>query len=451
MSTPPGIYSSTNSLNIFSQLQNQSQLSSGKSVEQLSEDLKQDIVPPVLLCYFITMVDMNTQNSLDSEMNFNCAYNIPAIALTLGVTYWKYIKDLYKKLSEDVSWKVRQTLAYSIHELATILGTEYTQLDLVPIFDSYIKDVDEVRIGIVANLTKFLRVLSIDYRQTYMPKLNDFLKMDNQRNWRFRNELGMQIAQFCALFPADYLAEYVQPVAFTLSMDKVAEVRTTSVRALVEVLRQFELSSKDVLRHNFIEHVFRSFANSSKWSFRQLFATLCEHILATKAYKSIESFSKDFLPKLLSIRHEKVANTRALLARIISTHILHLDYFRNGSCPFADDLEMTIQYLSNDQDSDVKSYFPWSSASSSSLQGAVATKQQQNESPALPQTSDNNNSLELNNLEIQKNSNFMYNCSELEKIGNSTSSTSSDSNNTNTNTYNQAYDAAHKVNQVEEF
>jgi hypothetical protein len=112
---------------------------------------------------------------------------------------------------------------------------------------------------------------------------------------------------------------------------------------------------------------------------------------------------------------------------------------------------MTIQYLSNDQDSDVKSYFPWSSASSSSLQGAVATKQQQNESPALSQTSDNNNSLELNNLEIQKNSNFMYNCSELEKIGNSTSSTSSDSNNTNTNTYNQAYDAAHKVNQVEEF
>ena len=216
------------------------------------------------------MVDMNTQNSLDSEMNYNCAYNFPAIALTLGVTYWKYIKDLYKKLAEDVSWKVRQTLAYSIHELAIILGTENTQADLVPIFDSYIKDVDEVRIGIVANLTKFLRVLSLEYRQTYMPKLNDFLKMDNQRNWRFRNELGSQIAQFCELFPPDYLAEYVQPVAFTLALDKVAEVRMTSLKALVEILRQFELKCKEVFRRNFIDDVFRTFANSNKWSFRQL-------------------------------------------------------------------------------------------------------------------------------------------------------------------------------------
>ena len=152
---------------------------------------EQDIVPAKLLSYFITMIDMNAQTSLDSEMNYNCAFNFPAIANTLGPSYWKYIKDLYKRLSEDVNWKVRQTLAYSIHELAQILGTEVTQIDLVPTFDSYIKDVDEVRIGIVSNLAKFLKILKMDYRQAYMPKLNDFLKMDNQRNWRFRNELGL--------------------------------------------------------------------------------------------------------------------------------------------------------------------------------------------------------------------------------------------------------------------
>jgi serine/threonine-protein phosphatase 4 regulatory subunit 1 len=147
-------------------------------------------VPPILLGYFITMVEINAQNSLDTDMNYNCAYNFPAIALTLGVSNWKYIKNLYKRLAEDLSWKVRQTLAHSIHELALILGTEHTQNDLVPIFDSFIKDVDEVRIGIVANLSTFLRVLSVDYRRLYMPKLSDFLKMDNTRNWRFRNELG---------------------------------------------------------------------------------------------------------------------------------------------------------------------------------------------------------------------------------------------------------------------
>lgn len=157
-------------------------------------------MPPALLGHFITMVEINSQNSLDSEMNYNCAFNFPAIALTLGVEHWQYIKNLYKKLAEDVSWKVRQTLAYSIHELAIILGSEITQTDLVPVFDSYIKDVDEVRIGIVANLTKFLRVLSLECRCCYMPKLNDFLKMDNQRNWRFRNELGLYVVTYCCLF-----------------------------------------------------------------------------------------------------------------------------------------------------------------------------------------------------------------------------------------------------------
>lgn len=154
-------------------------------------NVKKDVVPSILLSYFITMVDMNAQNSLDAEMNYNCAFNFPAIALTLGLANWKYVKDLYKKLSEDNNWKVRQTLAYSIHELALILGTECTQTELVPVFDSFIKDVDEVRMGIVSNLSKFLSVLSLEYRVAYMPKLNDFLRMDNVRNWRFRNELGL--------------------------------------------------------------------------------------------------------------------------------------------------------------------------------------------------------------------------------------------------------------------
>ena len=150
------------------------------------------------------------------------------------------------------------------------------------------------------------------------------------------------------------------------------------------------------------------------------FVILCENILASKAFNSIEAFSKDFLPKLLLIRSEKVANIRVLLARLISTHILSIEYFSNGSCPLAGDLEMTIQYLRNDQDNDVKSYFYWSNNA--------------NEKAMLPpydelfrnKINENVNSANAElNLET-KNSNFIYNCSELEKIDiiNSTSSAS---------------------------
>jgi len=53
---------------------------------------------------------------------------------------------------------VRRTLAFSIHELAIILGSELTHSDLIPIFDDFIKDLDEVRVGVLSHLSDFLKV-----------------------------------------------------------------------------------------------------------------------------------------------------------------------------------------------------------------------------------------------------------------------------------------------------
>jgi len=42
--------------------------------------------------------------------------------------------------------------------LAAILGEEFTNADLIPIFDEFIKDLDEVRIGVLKHLAEFLKV-----------------------------------------------------------------------------------------------------------------------------------------------------------------------------------------------------------------------------------------------------------------------------------------------------
>lgn len=55
-------------------------------------------------------------------------------------------------------WKVRRTLAFSIHELALILGDSLTAVDLLPIFNGFLKDLDEVRIGVLKHLYDFLKV-----------------------------------------------------------------------------------------------------------------------------------------------------------------------------------------------------------------------------------------------------------------------------------------------------
>ncbi len=60
-------------------------------------------------------------------------------------------------------WKVRRTLAFSIHELAVILGDQLTAADLVPIFNGFLKDLDEVRIGVLKHLYDFLKVREETY------------------------------------------------------------------------------------------------------------------------------------------------------------------------------------------------------------------------------------------------------------------------------------------------
>ncbi len=85
-------------------------------------------------------------------------------------------------------WKVRRTLAYSLHALAEILTVEQVEEDLCPIFDSFFRDVDEVKIGILSHLAQFLKVLQLSTRRIYLEKFNYLTSVDNQRNWRFRSE-----------------------------------------------------------------------------------------------------------------------------------------------------------------------------------------------------------------------------------------------------------------------
>lgn len=68
-------------------------------------------------------------------------------------------------------WKVRRTLAFSIHELAVILGDQLTAGDLVPVFNGFLKDLDEVRIGVLKHLHDFLKVhSSFIYIYIYLQK-----------------------------------------------------------------------------------------------------------------------------------------------------------------------------------------------------------------------------------------------------------------------------------------
>ena len=176
----------------------------------------QSIVPQLLIDHYVSMIDPSRAQTVDNDIARHCAFSLPAVALTLGRTNGPLLKETYESLANDMQWKVRRTLASSIHELGVILGGEVASTDLVPIFNGFIKDLDEVRIGVLKHLADFLKLLGEEERNSYLPRLGEFLKMDNERNWRFRLELTEQLGILVPIFSAAQLTQHLAPIAITL-------------------------------------------------------------------------------------------------------------------------------------------------------------------------------------------------------------------------------------------
>lgn len=126
-------------------------------------------------------------------------------------------------------WKVRKTVVSSIHKVASLVGEEIASRDLAPIFESSIKDLDEVKVGAVEHLADFLKLVQPETRKAFLPRLRDFLETEFDFNWRYREEFGEQLRLLIKLFgPSDWL-EFFKPLATLLLCDKVAAVRQKAV------------------------------------------------------------------------------------------------------------------------------------------------------------------------------------------------------------------------------
>lgn len=72
-------------------------------------------------------------------------------------------------LSICIQWKIRRVLAFSLHELARVLGTEQTCSDILPIFEDYsTKDCDDVKIGTLTHLTEFFEVRIVGWGRWFL-------------------------------------------------------------------------------------------------------------------------------------------------------------------------------------------------------------------------------------------------------------------------------------------
>ncbi|XP_053560470.1 serine/threonine-protein phosphatase 4 regulatory subunit 1 [Bombina bombina] len=313
----------------------------------------QDVVPQPLLDQYLSMTDPVRAQTVDTEITKHCAYSLPGVALTLGRQNWHCLKETYETLAADVQWKVRRTLAFSIHELAVILGDKLTAADLVPIFNGFLKDLDEVRIGVLKHLYDFLKLLHTDIRREYLYQLQEFLTTDNHRNWRFRYELAEQLILILDLYNPKDVYDYLRILALTLCSDKVSEVRWISFKLVVAILQKFYANGENELGLNFINELIVQFRHSSKWVARQAFAFICQVIVQDECIPA-EQFATQLLPNLLSLASDPVPNVRVLLAKALKQTLLEKPYFTSLGNPHLENVEKTVLAMQLDKDQDVR-------------------------------------------------------------------------------------------------
>ncbi|XP_076171001.1 serine/threonine-protein phosphatase 4 regulatory subunit 1 isoform X2 [Ptiloglossa arizonensis] len=285
----------------------------------------EDIVPQHLIDSFLSMAEPEQCSDMNADLPHYCAFSFPAVVLTLGKENWPYLKQAYQALASANQYKVRSTLASSIHEIAMILGQELTATDLVPIYDGFIKDLDEVRIGVLKHLATFLRILTPTYSCQYLPRLKVFLATDNVWNWRFREELATQLLEIVDMFGAADVRRYIVPLSLKLLSDKVAAVRHVALSLVTQIVAHLSDNERLVIEL-FQELRYTLGVYACRWKRRQTFALVCSNLIANNAISG-HRFSQEMLPNLLKLSTDKVPNVRLAVARTLSKNVVPMGHW----------------------------------------------------------------------------------------------------------------------------
>ncbi|KAG8836042.1 hypothetical protein FRC17_010506 [Serendipita sp. 399] len=170
----------------------------------------------------------------DAERPIICAFNFPAVILTLGASRWSELRGYYLHLTQNSAGKVQRTLAASIGEVAAIVGPRHTEEDLLPIFFCYLRSNEpEVRAKLIEALPKFFEVLPEPKKELILEELRSmWLQLSR---WREREDLARRLGDLVPL--SGNRADLVVELLDNGVRDEVSAVRDAAISALPKFLK----------------------------------------------------------------------------------------------------------------------------------------------------------------------------------------------------------------------
>jgi len=245
------------------------------------------------------------------------------------------------RFNQNVSPKVRRTLAFSLHAVANILGEEMTEEVLLPTFDVFFSDVEEVKIGVIKNLSKFLKVVSLPVRKKYLESLEKFQESEQQnRNWRPRRLIAKQMGKLAELYDPETVATVLVPILKRFLCDPVSSVRSALLKQMSQVINGIS----DEKQKELLVHLKGFSQQTTPIQLRIWFCKACPFLVG-KIPKEI--FEEYFVESLIVLSSDKIANTRIYVAEALTQICSSGEYSQDSR------LVELLQTLQGDKDRDV--------------------------------------------------------------------------------------------------
>lgn len=246
-----------------------------------------------------------------------CAYSFPAVLQAVGPERWPKVREAYGYLLKDMQWRVRRTLAYSVHEVARILGTKTTEECLIPALEDFFQDVDDVKLGVVISIDKFFEVVSPAKRDALMPALCHVPFASE--NWRMRREVAQRIGTVSRLLtPGTEAFSSAVTLVSRLLEDSVAAVRIATAKPAAMILK-YMADSKVAEFSSFLSTI-TGMPRQSSYQLRQLFVRVVECAVEEGADYLVQS---SLLDGLVQLSQDPVINVRIVVERILNNSFLN--------------------------------------------------------------------------------------------------------------------------------
>ena len=165
----------------------------------------------------------------DPERPIICAFNFPAVILTLGAARWHEARGYYLHLTRSDNPKVMRTLAASLGEVAAIIGPDAAERDLVPVFLLFLRSSEaDVRAKLIETAPKFTECLAESRREPTLSSLSSMWL--DLGGWREREDLARHFGELITL-AGEHALLVVDLVSRGLR-DEVAAVREAAASSV---------------------------------------------------------------------------------------------------------------------------------------------------------------------------------------------------------------------------